>query len=197
MPQYTSFTWSNRSCRYRRHFNGGGCYIASCCVSARNRARPNISSPNVDYPSAPANQSPNLEVGRLLADLSREDAREAFEVSETARHLAEVAPTSLSEGLLESRKQPQEDLRKLETPTLIIGHDIDYINPLSCAASLSQLIPRSQLVVITPKAVSKPASLKDFHTAIAIFLETFFKYLKTHRPVSYPPNMPGSRRIFP
>jgi hypothetical protein len=28
-------------------------------------------------------------------------------------------------------------------------------------------------VTITPKAVSKPAYLKDFHTAIANFLETF------------------------
>ena len=46
--------------------------------------------------SAPANQSPNLEVGRLLADLSQENARRAFETSETARHLAEVAPDNLA-----------------------------------------------------------------------------------------------------
>jgi len=54
-----------------------------------------------------------------------------------------------------------------------IGHDIDYIHPLSYAAAVSQLIPRSQLVRVTPKAVSKPADLKDFHTAITNFLEVF------------------------
>jgi pimeloyl-ACP methyl ester carboxylesterase len=142
--------------------------------------------------SAPANQSPNVEVGRLLRDLSREDAREAFEISETARHLAEVAPDNLASLRGFFSREPQaitvallqaiaadgpgvseEDLRKLETPTLIIGHDIDYIHPLSYAATLSQLIPRSQLVAITPKAVSKPAYLKDFHAAIANFLEAF------------------------
>jgi len=142
--------------------------------------------------SAPANQSPNLEVGRLLADLSQEDAREAFEISETARRLAEVAPDNLASlrGFLSREPQAitaallqaiaadgpdvsEEDLCKLETPTLIIGHDIDYIHPLSYAASLSRLIRRSQLVEITPKAVSKPAYLKDFHMAMANFLETF------------------------
>jgi hypothetical protein len=106
--------------------------------------------------SAPANQSPNVEVGRLLRDLSREDAREAFEISETARHLAEVAPDNLASLRGFFSREPQaitvallqaiaadgpgvseEDLRKLETPTLIIGHDIDYIHPLSYAATLS------------------------------------------------------------
>jgi pimeloyl-ACP methyl ester carboxylesterase len=142
--------------------------------------------------SAPANQSPNLEVGRLLRDLSQKDAREAFEVSETARHLAKVAPDNLASLRSFFSREPQtitaallqaiaadgpgvseEDLRKLETPALIIGHDIDYIHPLSYAATLSQLIPRSEFVAITPKAVSKPAYLKDFHTAITNFLKTF------------------------
>ncbi|MBV8227403.1 MAG: hypothetical protein JO232_19680 [Verrucomicrobia bacterium] len=39
--------------------------------------------------SAPANQSPNLEVGRLLADLSQENARQAFETSEAAPQTSE------------------------------------------------------------------------------------------------------------
>ena len=55
--------------------------------------------------SAPANNSPNREVGRLLSDLSQDDARKRFEVSETARRLAEVAPDNLASlrGLLFSR----------------------------------------------------------------------------------------------
>jgi hypothetical protein len=63
----------------------------------------------------------------------------------------------------------------IEIPTLIIGHDIDYIHPLSYAAAVSQLIPRSQLVSVTPKAPSKATYLKDFHTAVTNFLETFLK----------------------
>jgi pimeloyl-ACP methyl ester carboxylesterase len=147
---------------------------------------------------APANQSPNLEVGRLLRDLSPKDAREAFEISETAKHLAEVAPDNLASLRGFFSREPQaitaallqaiaadgpgtseEDLGKLETPTLIIGHDIDYIHPLSYAATLSQLIPHSELVTITPKALNKPAYLKDFHTAITNFLETFLSTATT------------------
>jgi pimeloyl-ACP methyl ester carboxylesterase len=148
--------------------------------------------------SAPANQSPNLEVGRLLRDLSQEDAREAFEATETAKHLAEIAPDNLASLRGFFSREPQtitaallqaiaadgpgiseEDVRKLEIPTLVIGHDIDYIHPLSYAATLSQLIPHSELVTITPKALNKPAYLKDFHTAITNFLETFLSTATT------------------
>jgi pimeloyl-ACP methyl ester carboxylesterase len=141
--------------------------------------------------SAPANQSPNLEVGRLLRDLSPKNAREAFEISEMARHLAEVAPDNLASLRSFFSREPltitaallqaiaadgpgvsEEDLRNLATPTLIIGHEIDYIHPLSYATALSQLIPRSQFVRITPKAVGKAAYLEDLHRAITNFLET-------------------------
>ena len=142
--------------------------------------------------SAPANNSPNAQVGRLLMDLSQEDAREAFEVSETARLLAEIAPDNLASLRGFFSREPQattaallqaiagdgpgvseENLRNLETPTLIIGQDIDYIHPLSYADTLSQLIPRSRLVQITPKAANKAAYLEDLHKAITNFLETF------------------------
>jgi pimeloyl-ACP methyl ester carboxylesterase len=142
--------------------------------------------------SAPANNSPNREVGRLLADLSQDDARKRFDVSETARLLAEVAPDNLASLKGFFSREPQattaallqaiaadgpgvsvQDLRNLETPTLIVGHEIDYIHPFSYATALSQLIPRSQLVRITPKAVSKAAYLEDLHKAITNFLEPF------------------------
>jgi pimeloyl-ACP methyl ester carboxylesterase len=142
--------------------------------------------------SAPDNNGPNREVGRLLADLSQEDARKRFEASETARLLAEVAPDNLASLRTFFFREPQattaallqsiasdgpgvseQDLRNLETPTLIVGHEIDYIHPFSYSTALSQLIPRSQLVRITPKAVSKAAYLQDLHKAITNFLETF------------------------
>jgi pimeloyl-ACP methyl ester carboxylesterase len=142
--------------------------------------------------SAPANNIPNAMVGRLLAELSQEDARKAFEASEIARLLAEQAPDNLASLRGFFSREPQattaallqaiaadgpgvseEALRNLEIPTLIIGHDIDYIHPLSYVAAISQLIPGSRLVSVTPKAVSRATYLKDFHTAIAEFLETF------------------------
>ena len=142
--------------------------------------------------SDPDNNSPNREVGRLLAHLSQDDARKRFEVSETARFLAEVAPDNLASLKGFFSREPQattaallqaiaadgpgvseQDLRNLETPTLIVGHEIDYVHPFSYATALSQLIPRSQLVRITPKAVSKAAYLEDLHKAITNFLETF------------------------
>jgi pimeloyl-ACP methyl ester carboxylesterase len=142
--------------------------------------------------SAAANNGPNREVGRLLSNLSQEEARKRFESGETARLLAEVAPDNLASLRNFFSREPQattaallqsiaadgpgvseEDLRNLNAPTLIVGHEIDFIHPLSYATALSQLIPRSQLVRITPKAVSKAAYLEDLHKAITNFLETF------------------------
>ena len=142
--------------------------------------------------SAPANNIPNALVGRLLAELSPEDARKAFEASEIARFLVEKAPDNLASLRGFFSREPQattaallqaiaadgpgvseEDLRNLEIPTLIVGHDIDYVHPLSYAAAISQFIARSQLVSVTPKALSKATYLKDFHTAVTNFLETF------------------------
>jgi pimeloyl-ACP methyl ester carboxylesterase len=142
--------------------------------------------------SAPANNGPNREVGRLLADLSQQEARKRFEDSGTARFLAEVAPDNLASLKNFFSREPQantaallqsiaadgpgvseEDLRNLEIPVLIVGHEIDYVHPFSYATALSQLIPRSQLVRITPKTVSKAAYLEDLHKAITNFLETF------------------------
>src|ERR1700722_65286 len=142
--------------------------------------------------SAPANNIPNALVGRLLAELSQEEAREAFEASEIAALLAEKAPDNLASLRGFFTREPQattaallqaiaadgpgvseEDLRSLKMPTLIIGHDIDYIHPLSYAATISQLIPRSQLISVTPKALSKASYLKDFHAAVSDFLKRF------------------------
>jgi pimeloyl-ACP methyl ester carboxylesterase len=142
--------------------------------------------------SAPANNIPNALVGRLLSELSQEDAKKEFEASEIARLLAEKAPDNLASLSGFFSREPQattaallqaiaadgpavseEDLRNLEIPTLVIGHDIDYIHPLSYATAISQLIPHSQLVSVTPKALSKATYLKDFRTAVTRFLETF------------------------
>ena len=150
---------------------------------------------------APANNEPNREVGRLLAELPPEDARKRFEAGETARLLAEVAPDNLASLRTFFSREPQattaallqsiagdgpgvseEHLRNLQTPTLIVGHEIDYIHPFSNATALSQLIPRSQLVRITPKALNRAAYLEDLHKAIAKFLESFPDTQRSERP---------------
>jgi pimeloyl-ACP methyl ester carboxylesterase len=96
----------------------------------------------------------------LLGDVIAIAHRNAFEASEIARLLAEKAPDNLASLRGFFSREPQattaallqaiaadgpgvseEDLRNLEIPTLIIGHDIDYIRPLSYAAAVSQLIP--------------------------------------------------------
>lgn len=141
---------------------------------------------------AAANNGPNREVGRLLADLPQDEARIRFAASETARLLAEVAPDNLVslQGFFSREPQAttaallqsiagdgpgvsEEDLRNLKTPTLIVGHEVDYIHPFSYATALSQLIPGSQLVRITPKALNRAVYLEDLHKAISSFLETF------------------------
>jgi pimeloyl-ACP methyl ester carboxylesterase len=143
--------------------------------------------------SAPVNNKPNVEVGRLLASCLSKDARKEFEISETAKLLAEIAPDNLASLRGFFFREPQaitaalllaiandgpgvtgNEVRNLEVPTLVVGHEIDYIHPLSYAVTLSELIPRSQLVQITPKATSRPDYLKDLRTAISTFLRTSF-----------------------
>jgi pimeloyl-ACP methyl ester carboxylesterase len=141
---------------------------------------------------APINNRPNAEVGRLLASLSSEDAKRSFEVSQTAKVLAAVAPDNLASLKGFFSREPQaitaalllaiandgpgvteNQARNLKVPTLVLGHEIDYIHPFSYAVALSELIPGSQLVQIMPKATSRPGYLRDLHKAISNFLETF------------------------
>jgi pimeloyl-ACP methyl ester carboxylesterase len=140
--------------------------------------------------SAPPNNYPNALVAQLLSQFGPEDARKAFEASETAWQLAEVAPDNLASlrgffsrepltitaALLQAIANDgpgvsEADLCQLKIPTLIAGCDIDYIHPLAYAVKLSQLIPGSQLFRITPKAVSKARYLEDLRRSIAGFLE--------------------------
>ena len=139
--------------------------------------------------SAPINNRPNAEVGLLLATLPSHVAKIKFEASETAKLLAEIAPDNLASLRGFFSREPQaitaallqaiaadgpgvseNEVRNLEIPSLVIGHDIDYIHPFSYAAALSDLIPGSQLVRITPKATSRSHYLEEFRTAISNFL---------------------------
>ncbi|MBW9064412.1 alpha/beta hydrolase [Rhizobium herbae] len=141
--------------------------------------------------AAPANMSPNAEVGRLLKTLPPEEARAAFLTSAHGRSLAAEAPDNLAslEGFFTrapievtaallsaiSADGPgvtEEEVRSLDVPTLVIGHKRDLIHPLTHASALTQMIPGARLVEITPKAESRQRYVADFRLALGSFLES-------------------------
>jgi pimeloyl-ACP methyl ester carboxylesterase len=140
--------------------------------------------------SAPANMRPNAQVGALLAAHSSQSAREMFMSSGTAQHLANAAPDNLKSLGSFFDREPQEitaemllrisidgpnveeyDVTRLTIPTLILGHDQDFIHPFGYAETLAALIPNARLQRVTPKAISKDRYIADLHQAITQFLK--------------------------
>lgn len=140
--------------------------------------------------AAPDNLRPNAEVGALLSRMSPDRARAEFLAGETCATLAREAPDNLASllGLFErepiavtaqllsaiSRDGPgiaEPQLRALTQPTLILATKQDFVHPVAHAERLAKLIPHSCLEEITPKGVSKPAYLSDFHAALRAFLK--------------------------
>jgi len=139
---------------------------------------------------APANMAPNAEVGRLLNRLGPEAAKPAFIASETGQRLAGEAPDNLASLTGFFARQPikvtaalltaisndgpgvtEEEVRALQIPTLVIGHQKDLIHPLSHARALAELIRGADLVEITPKAESRARYVSDFREAMHNFLK--------------------------
>lgn len=139
--------------------------------------------------AAPSNMQPNAEVGRMIAAGSD---REAFENSQTARHLAQAAPDNLASLLGFFDRQPLAvtatlltnisadgpgitgiDLANLALPVLVCGTAQDAVHPLSLARDLAALIPQSRFTELPPKGADKPAHLAALHDAIANFLQEF------------------------
>ena len=139
--------------------------------------------------AAPGNMRPNLEVGELLARLSPDEARAAFEASRTHALLAREAPDNLASLLGFFDRQPvavtsallmaisadgpgvaEADLTDLAMPTLVLATGQDFIHPISHAERLARLIPGATLKTLTPKGVDKAAYLAEFHTALGAFL---------------------------
>jgi len=142
------------------------------------------------FANAPPNMEPNALVGALMSKYPAERAHEVFMRSETAKHLSQVAPDNLKslEGFFERRTYDvtaalltrisadgpgveESEVRALTIPTLVIGHDSDFIHPYSYAQALAELIPNSVLKTVTSKSVSKEHYISGFHSAITHFLE--------------------------
>lgn len=141
--------------------------------------------------AAPANMAPNAKVGRLLKTMPPQEARAAFLASAHGRSLAAEAPDNLAslEGFFTrapievtaallsaiSADGPgvtEEEVRALDMPALVIGHERDLIHPLGHGRALAQMIPGARLVEITPKVESREKYVSDFRLALASFLES-------------------------
>lgn len=141
--------------------------------------------------SAPSNMEPNALAGAMLTQYPPEEAHRLFMRSDIAMHLSQVAPDNLKslEGFFQ--RQPSEvtaalltsisadgpgvedsEVRALSAPTLVIGHEHDYIHPISYARTLADLIPSATLKTITAKTVSHGLYVSDFHHAINHFLRS-------------------------
>lgn len=142
--------------------------------------------------AAPANMRPNAEAGALLAGHAPDEARRLFEVSATARQLAQEAPDNLASLLGFFSRQPHDvtadllqrisadgpgvreaEIRALALPVLVIGHARDHVHPLEYAQRLAGMVTGARLAIITPKAESPAQYRSDFRGALGTFLKEF------------------------
>jgi pimeloyl-ACP methyl ester carboxylesterase len=142
--------------------------------------------------AAPDNMTPAAEVGRLIATLPVQAAKERFLASDTARQLADAAPDNpatlegffardphaTTAALLQaiSADGPgvsDAEVRAIRVPTMIIAHGRDALHPLALAKSIASLITNSRLVTITAKADDRARYVSDFRSALSTFLTNF------------------------
>ena len=142
--------------------------------------------------AAPENMRPNGEVGALLSRLPPAEARTQFMAGETHALLLRDAPDNLASLMSFFAREPvdvtagllsaisadgpgisEADLATIAVPTLILATARDFIHPFAHAESLAHLIPNARLVEMTPKGVSKPGYVSDFHSALRAFLKGF------------------------
>lgn len=139
--------------------------------------------------AAPVNMRPNAEVGELLTYADPERARALFERSATARQLAFNAPDNLASLRGFFGRAPQsitaallrrisadgpgvtdDEVRALQLPAIVIGHDADAIHPMDHARRLAALLTHVDLVEVAPKSVSREAHVHDMKAAMGAFI---------------------------
>lgn len=141
--------------------------------------------------AAPENMAPNAEVGRLLGTLPPEEAKAAFLAGPTGQRLAADAPDNLASLDRFFTRQPTEvtaalltaisddgpgvteqEVCGLRLPTLVIGHEQDFVHPIAHARALAGMIPAARLIQITPKIVSRERYVAGLRFAISNFLKS-------------------------
>lgn len=140
--------------------------------------------------AAPPNMEPNALVGRLLASFEPDDARARFEATATAGELAAHAPDNLVSLRSFFSREPLAttaalltrisadgpgvapgEVRAIRVPTLVIGHERDWVHPLATARQLVSFIPGATLSVIPPKADDLEGYRTGFRRSLAAFLQ--------------------------
>jgi pimeloyl-ACP methyl ester carboxylesterase len=140
--------------------------------------------------SAPPNMRPNALVGDLLSRLGPDEGLAEFEKSAVIADLSETGPDNLSSLRGFFRRVPLDqtaalltrisadgpgvdvdDLRKLQMPVLVIGHQRDHVHPMGLARELAEAIPNAHFLEITPKATDQARYYADFRSALAQFLK--------------------------
>ena len=139
--------------------------------------------------AAPQNMAPFVELAGWLRQADPVQAQRGFEATPTVAQLRQTGPDNLrslqrlfdtpdrhaTADLIEAiaRDGPGlvlEDLHRLRRPTLVVGHALDAVHPLSTACVLADAIPGARLQRIIPKAVDLAAHLADLHAAVREFL---------------------------
>lgn len=140
---------------------------------------------------APPNMAPFDDVGRLLAAMPRETARQTFLAGAVAQRLAAEAPDNLASllrffdrndasvtaALLTAiaRDGPgtsTEDLAGIAVPTLVIGNAVDLVHPLASARALAALIPNARMIEVAPKALDLERHQMECRTALLDFIRS-------------------------
>jgi pimeloyl-ACP methyl ester carboxylesterase len=144
----------------------------------------------IDRP-APPNMQAYALVGSLLRQFAAEEARAKFEASETAHALAREAPDNLVSlrSFFFSREPvtttlellcrisadgpgvTRSQIETIAVPTMVIGTARDLAHPLAMAQQLAALIPRADMIEITPKSDSRERYREDFRAALQAFLK--------------------------
>jgi len=148
-----------------------------------------IARPAWGTASAPANMRPNAEVGALLARMTQDAARAAFEASSIARavapgNLASLRgfftrqPQAVTAALLQSISVDgpgitEAEMAAITVPTLVIGTRADSIHPVALAEDIARRIPHATLAEITPKARDAALYVSGFQIALTTFLKGF------------------------
>lgn len=149
-----------------------------------------IARPAWTFAPAPDNMTPNLEVGRILQRPQQTGELEDFLSSAIGRRLAAEAPDNLASLTGFFRRAPRDvtaelltrisrdgpgvteaQLRALDLPTLVIGHEEDVVHPMAHARTLAAAIPGARLVEIPPKARGIAAYQDAFRDALARFIK--------------------------
>jgi pimeloyl-ACP methyl ester carboxylesterase len=175
----------------------GGISMGAAIALRLAVTRPNLVSalvlarPAWLFAPGPDNMKPIAFVAELLRTQDSRSALDVFERSEIASRLRREAPDNLV-SLRSFFTRPdsavtaaligtiaadgpgltEDDARKIDVPTLVIGCGADVVHPFALAAKLAATIPDAKLVEVTAKSADRARYVADCRSAFSDFLGT-------------------------